>query len=126
MQRYGAPLFQNPRVQGYGFDPREMPSSYGFAPRTMPAGMGSYGRRPYYVEPLYSSRGSYGPPTESGRLTRKLKRKGYHVKKGRNTKAQSRFKKVAKKCARSSRGKRKGSYQACMRKNLKRGRKSRK
>lgn len=121
---YGGALFENPRPQGYGFAPRTMPRGMGFDPRTMPQGIGSYGRRPYYVEPLYGA-SRYGPVTEGGRRASTLKRKGYRVKKGRNTKAQTRFKKVAKKCARVSRGKRKGSYQSCMRKHLKRGRRSR-
>lgn len=103
---YGAPLFQNPRMRGYGFDPRRMPSGYGAPPRL--------GRRPYRVPPLYES-SSYGPVTESGRRAKALKRKGYKVKKGRNSAAQVRFKKAAKKCAK----RRSGSFQVCMRKALK-------
>jgi hypothetical protein len=132
-KRYGAPLFENPRMRGYGFDPRMMPRGMGFDPRTMPQGMGaplfenpglgSYGRRGYYVPPLYA-RSSYGPATESGRRVRKLKRKGYRVKKGRNTKSQVRFKKAAKRCARKARGRnaRKGAYQSCMRQALRKKR----
>jgi hypothetical protein len=119
MMGYGAPLFQNPRMSGYGFDPRTMPRGMGFDPRTMPQGMGSYGRRGYYVDPIYGPAAM--PP---GRKSRRLRRKGYHVKKGRNTKAQVRFKKAAKKCARKARGRhaRKGTYQSCMRKALRKRR----
>lgn len=121
LQRYGAPLFENPRsantrLLGYGR------SSYGYDVETMPRGMGDgYGRRAYFVPPLLKKlkRGAYGP--------RALKRKGYKVKKGRNTAAQVRFKKAAKKCARIARGRnaRKGAYQSCMRKTLRKKRRSR-
>ena len=122
---YGSPLFNN-RGPSMGFDPRTMPQGMGFDPRTMPSGMGSYGRRGYFVEPLYS-RSSYGPATSTGRKSKKLKRKGYRVSKARNSAAQVRFKKAAKKCARVSkrRGSRKGSFQRCMKVALKKGRKSR-
>lgn len=113
MSRYGAPLFNNPRMSGYGFDPREMP-----------AALDGLGRRAYYVPPLYG-RSRMGPVTEEGRHAKRLKRKGYHVKKGRNTKWQSKFKKIAKTCARKSRNGRKGAYQACMRKALRKAKRSR-
>jgi hypothetical protein len=122
LQRYGAPLFENPRLQRYGAplfeNPR--PQRYGFEPRTMPQGMGGYGRRGYYVPPLYGP-SPWGPETESGRKSRSLKRKAYRVKKGKNSPAQVRFKKAAKKCARKARGRgaRKGAYQSCMRQTLK-------
>jgi hypothetical protein len=119
---YGAPLFENPRLQRYGFSPREMPRGMGagYELETMPRGMsGAYGRRGYYVPPIYGPAAM--PP---GRKPRKLRRKGYHVKKSRSTAAQVRFKKAAKKCARKARGRsaRKGTYQSCMRQSLKKKR----
>ncbi len=127
-----------PRGMGrrMGFSPREMPKGMGFSPREMPKGMGAplfnnprlqrYGRRSYTVDPLYS-RSSYGPVTSSGRRAKTLKRKGYKVKKGRNSPWQVKFKKAAKKCARIARGRnaRKGTYQTCMRKALKKAKRSR-
>ena len=118
---YGAPLFSNPRRMG--FSPRRMPRGMGAPlfqnPRT--ERIGSYGRRGYRVDPYYES-SSYGPVTSSGRRAKKMTRKGYRVKKGRNSPWQAKFKKTAKKCARMSRGKRKGAYQTCMRKHLKKSR----
>lgn len=125
-------------VRRYGFTPREMPRGmgrYGFTPREMPRGMGAplfnnprppggLGRRAYTVEPLYG-RSSYGPPTSSGRKARRLKRRGYKVKKGRNSPAQVRFKKAAKSCARTVRGSGKSrlrKFNACMRRKLKKSR----
>ena len=92
--RYGAPLFPNPRVEGLGRRAYTMPPLYEF-----PGG----GRE---RDPVY-----YGPP--------KVKRKGYRVKKGRNSKAQVRFKKAAKSCSR--RRSKRTSFQECMRKKLKKG-----
>lgn len=120
---YGAPLFENPRLQRYGFSPRELPrgmgSGYGYDVERLPPGVGGYGRRGYYVPPLYGPAGM--PP---GRSKRTLRRKGYKVKKGRNSPWQVKFKKAAKKCARKARGRnaRKGAYQSCMRKALKKKR----
>ena len=115
---YGAPLFNNPRpgLRGYGFDPRRMPAGMGGPLFNNPR----LGRRPYRVPPLYES-SPYGPVTEGGRRAKRLVRKGYKVKKGRNSAAQVRFKKIAKLCARKAKGRnaRKGTYQTCMRQKLK-------
>lgn len=111
---YGAPLFNNPRVQGYGGPIFNNPGMQGYgAPLFNNPGMQGYGRRGYYVPPVY------GPA--SGPSGRKTNRKGYKVKKRRNSKAQVKFKKAAKHCAK----RRSGSFQICMRKQLKKGRKSR-
>lgn len=84
------PIFQNPRMAG------------------------SLGRRGYYVPPEYP----YGP-AEYGKRRPKAVRKGYRVKRMKDTpamkRAMNRFKKAAKACAR----RRKGSFQACMRRKLK-------
>lgn len=121
--------------EGYGramgYSTRQMPRGMGYSTRTMPRGMGAplfnnprteriagYGRRGYYVPPLYES-GPYGPVTSGGRRAKAVKRKGYKVKKGRNSPWQVKFKKAAKTCARKARGKRKGTYQSCMRVALK-------
>jgi len=84
-------------------------------PFGMNAGLGSaLGRRAYYVPPAPG----YGPVSPSGRRPKPL-RKGYPVKRMRDTpgmkRAQNRMKKAAKICSR----RRKGSYKACMRKQLK-------
>lgn len=129
MQGYGAALFNNPRMQGYGFSPREMPSSmdrYGFSPREMPPPMDGYGRRAYYVPGLYTS-SRMGPADSRGRKAKVLKRKGFKVSKGRSTKWQVKFKKAAKLCSRKAhgRGAKKGTYKSCMRKQLKKAKRSR-
>lgn len=103
--RYGAQLFQNPRP------------------------MGRLGRRGYTVPPLYEP-GSYGPVTSGGRRAKVLRRRSYKVKKGPNSPWQRKFKKIAKTCARKTRGKRRGGgtlspYQRCMKVALKKA-KSRK
>lgn len=146
-RRLGGPIFNNPRppLAGYGTQyvdaPRgymgSSPPRYVDAPRgymnygtqyvDAPRGyMGGYGRRNYSVESQYAP-SSYGPVDERGRPAKKLKTRGYKVKKGRNSSWQVKFKKTAKKCARVSkrRGARKGSYQACMRKHLKKSKRSR-
>lgn len=97
--RYGAQLFNNPRRPG----------------------LGRLGRRGYTVPPLYEP-SSYGPVTSSGRRAKALRRRSYKVKKGPNSPWQRKFKKVAKTCARKARGKRKGTYQSCMRQALKKAR----
>jgi len=82
-------------------------------------GRTSLGRRSYYVPPRRyvseDTRGGYGPG-------RKPKR-GYKVKRMKDTPAmkrvQSRFTKAAKKCSRQTRNSRKGSYRVCMRRALK-------
>ena len=87
--------------EGYG-----IPRSFG---RPAP-----FGRRGYYVPP---ERG-YGPLPESGRAY-PIVRRGYKVKRMKDTpamkRAQSRMKKAAKKCSRA----RKGSFQKCMKRELK-------
>jgi hypothetical protein len=98
--------------------------SYGFRRsmgRPMGSSMGSpLGRRAYRVPAAYEfPRGfpeTYGPP--------KLKRKAYRVKKGPNSPWQRKFKKIAETCARKSKHGRKGSYQSCMKKALKKAKKS--
>lgn len=100
-RRLGAPLFNNPR--------RQSRPSLG-----RPFG-GPFGRRAYSVpaERYISSdsRGGYGP----GRKPRR----GYKVKRMRDTpamkRAQKRFKAAAKKCSK----RRSGSFQVCMRRALK-------
>lgn len=108
--RYGAPLFTNPRLRDAG---------------TPFARMGRLGRRSYVVPPLYGP-GGYGPETSSGKRGYRLKRRGYRVKKGPNSPWQRKFKKVAKKCAIKAhkRGARKGTYQSCMRQQLKKMKRS--
>ncbi len=126
----GAPLFNNPRMHGYGahiYDDRSYTTipnqlmGYG-APLFENPRVDGLGRRAYTVGPKFrrrytpgDGRGGYGPPSP--------KRRGYSVKRKRNTaamkKSQAQFKKAAKKCSRSSRNKRKGAYQSCMRKALK-------
>jgi hypothetical protein len=114
---YGAPLFSNPRPTRYG--------RYGFDPRTMPPGLGRLGRRGYTVPPLYGP-SPYGPKTSSGRRSKALKRRSYRVKKGPNSPWQRKFKKIAKTCARKARGRnaRKGAYQSCMKKALRKAKRS--
>ena len=96
--RMGAPLFDNPR----------MGAAYG-----RPA----LGRRGYYVPP---ERG-YGPLSK-GRKAYPIVRKGYKVKRMKDTpamkRAQARMKKAAKFCSR----RRKGSYVTCMKKQLRKKR----
>lgn len=115
---YGAPLFSNPRAQRMGFSPRTMPRGMG-APlyaNPNPRRLLGYGRKGYRVDPYYES-SSYGPVTSSGRRAKVLKRRGYRVKKGRNSKAQTAFKKAAKSCSR--RRNKRTSFQQCMRSKLK-------
>ena len=129
---YAAPFGRAPRRRPahrrMGFAPRTLPAGMGFSPRTLPAGMGAplfqnprvdgYGRirsswrvPAQYVESPYA----YGPRTEAGDRPR-IKRRGYTVKATPAMKrAQARMKKAAKKCSR----RRKGSFQACMKKALK-------
>lgn len=113
----GAPLYSNPTQGNLG---RRSSMGAPLYSNPRPQQLLGYGRRPYRVSPYYEP-SSYGPETESGQRSYALKRKGYRVKKGRNSKWQVKFKKAAKKCARIARGRnaRKGSYQACMRKSLK-------
>lgn len=123
MSRSRIAVFEGYNRPGFGYSPRSMPRGYGRGygaplfnnPRPPLRG---YGRRSYVVPPLYES-SSYGPVTSGGRRAKAMKRRGYRVKKGPNSPWQRKFKKTAKTCARLSRGKRKGSYQACMRKKLK-------
>ncbi len=79
-----------------------------------PSSLSDLGRRAYYVPP---ERG-YGPLRE-GKRAYPIVRKGFKVRKMKDTpamkRAQARFKKAAKKCSR----RRKGSFQTCMRKALK-------
>jgi len=98
---YGGPIVQNART----------PFPTG--------GVGRYGR-PQLGRPL-GRRAYYVPPAEyrpEGGVGRKP-RAGYRVKAKRNTpamkRAMNRFKKAAKSCSR----RRKGSFQACMKKKLK-------
>lgn len=144
-RRLNGPIFNNPRPplgtyvdapRGYA-GPRYVDGPRGYATYVdAPRGyMGSgyidaprgYGRRQYNVESQYAP-SSYGPVDERGRSAKKLKTRGYKVKRGRNSSWQVKFKKTAKKCARVAkrRGARKGSYQSCMRKNLKKSKRSRK
>jgi len=97
MDRYGAPLFNNPRLSDMG-------------------------RRGYYVAPQYVAAQGEGP----GVYEPRVKRKGYKVKAKRTKvtaamrKARAKFRKAAKSCSR----RRKGSFQTCMKKALKKSRKS--
>ena len=105
----------NPRPAAYsryGFSPEELPRGYG-GPLLMNPRPAAYGRRGYFVPAVYGpSRGPNG---------RSLKRKGYKVKKSRNSKQQTKFGKAAKQCKR----RRSGSFQQCMKKKLRKGRRSR-
>ncbi len=109
-RRMGAPIFDNPRMGAPIFDNPRM-SRYADL-RTLPQGYGA----PIFDNPRVSGlgRGAYYVPA-SGRA------KPYRVKAKRNTpamkRAQARFKKAAKSCARTSKGK--GKFQACMRRKLK-------
>ncbi len=129
-QRMGAPLFNNPRMRGYGAPLFSNPntqlrgpslvqsmSGYGQDLERLPHG---YGRAAYRVPSRYvrMPRQYIGPVDESGMGPRR-KRRGYKVKRMKDTpkmkKAHRRFAKAAKKCSR----RRTGSFQACMKKALK-------
>ncbi len=105
-RRLGGPIFDNPRLSRYA-DLRTLPAGYGYS---------SLGRRGYTVP---AERG-YGPLRE-GKRAYPLVRKGYKVKRMKDTpamkRAQKRFKKAAKFCSRTAKGK--GKFQSCMRRKLK-------
>lgn len=130
-RRLGGPIFNNPRppLAGYGTQYVDAPRgymNYGTQYVDAPRGyMGGYGRRNYSVESQYAP-SSYGPVDERGRPAKKLKTRGYKVKKGRNSSHQVKFKRAAKKCARVSkkRGARAGAFQRCMKKTLRKGKRS--
>jgi hypothetical protein len=109
---YGGPLLSNPRGPMYGGPLLSNPRgpTYGGPLLANPRGptYGNLGRRSYRVDPVF------GPAsTSSGRP---LRRKGYKVKKGRNSRWQVKFKKAAKSCKR--RRNRGQSFQSCMKKKL--------
>ncbi len=112
---YGAPIFSNRN----NLQPRPM-GRYGSRPLPPVDG---YGRPSYYVP---AERG-YGPVKKAGGR-RPTIRKGYKVRRMKDTpamkKAQRRFKKAAKVCSRKAhkRGARKGTFQTCMRRQLKKSR----
>ncbi len=99
-RRLSAPIFDNPRMSRYA-DLRTLPKGYG---------------GPIFDNPRVSGlgRGSYYVPASA-------RSKPYRVKAKRNTpamkRAQARFKKAAKFCARTAKGK--GRFQSCMRRKLK-------
>jgi hypothetical protein len=118
----GAPLFNNPRLQRYGAPLFTNPNTQ-LRDASFIQQMSGYGRGAYRVPSRYvRSPYAYGPLDERGVSPPRIKRKAYRVKAKRNTpkmkKAQARFKKAAKSCAR----RRSGSFQQCMKKKLKRGR----
>ena len=120
MQRYGAPLFNNPRMQRYGAPLFNNPNSQ-LRDASFVQQMGAYGRGAYRVPSRYvESPYAYGPPTERGEYP-KTKRRGYKVKRMKDTpamkRAQARMKKAAKKCSR----RRRGTYVSCMKRELKKG-----
>lgn len=70
---------------------------------------GSFGRRGYTVAPLLPR------SKRSGRIKPGKRRAGYRVKKARNTKAQTKFGKCARRCS----GKSSKRFGTCMRKCMK-------
>lgn len=69
----------------------------------------AYGRRGYTVAPLLPR------SKRSGRIIRGKRRAGFRVKKARNTKAQTKFGKCARRCT----GKSSKRFGSCMRKCMK-------
>lgn len=110
--RYGGQIVSNPRPAG-----QRGPFGGPIMMNPRPAGQaGPFGRRAYYVP---AERG-YGPVERPGGR-RPVVRKAYRVKRTNTPamkRAQAKFKKAAKRCAK----RRSGSFQVCMRRELKKKR----